>query len=391
MPRFSVVVPTRDRPHLLEFCLGSLAEQTLDDVEVVVSDNPVHRPAREVFDRFAGPGWRYFRPEQPVAMHDNFERGMRSGHRRVRGRGDRQDGSPSVCARSRRVGARARPRVDIVNWWNEGYDPLDESLDLGARALSAFRGRRWRRSAYDPHAELARRFLNEERRGVDPVLYFRGKIVFGAYSRRLLERIRAQAGRVFHPLAADYTSMVPACVLARRRARRRPPTARLVQLEPLERPAAEPRPGARSPVHRGHRSGDPRRAADPAALHLAPQRRRLRPRVVRSSLPSRDHAAARPRQPGAACARGPAEVVWTDEPVRGEQYGILEAAEARLGVEPQPPRAPRRAGSCARSSHVRPWQRLRVLVRTEAGATYSSPLEAARGGRPALRGRRRPP
>jgi GT2 family glycosyltransferase len=55
MPRFSVVVPTRDRPHLLEFCLGSLAEQTLDDVEVVVSDNPVHRPAREVFDRFAGP------------------------------------------------------------------------------------------------------------------------------------------------------------------------------------------------------------------------------------------------------------------------------------------------------------------------------------------------
>ena len=75
MPRFSVVVPTGVLPDLLEFCLGSLAEQTYDDFEVIVSDNPVQLQARDVFDRFCGDGWRYLRPEEPVAMHDNFERG----------------------------------------------------------------------------------------------------------------------------------------------------------------------------------------------------------------------------------------------------------------------------------------------------------------------------
>src|SRR6266576_2940044 len=74
MTRFSVVVPTRDRPDLLEFCLESLAGQTAEDVEVVVSDNPAQTPAREVFDRWSRPGWRYVRPERPVPMHENFER-----------------------------------------------------------------------------------------------------------------------------------------------------------------------------------------------------------------------------------------------------------------------------------------------------------------------------
>ncbi len=65
MPRFSVVVPTRDRPDLLAFCLQSLAAQTFADVEVVVADNPTTAPAREVFDRWARPGWRYIRPDAP--------------------------------------------------------------------------------------------------------------------------------------------------------------------------------------------------------------------------------------------------------------------------------------------------------------------------------------
>ena len=33
-------------------------------------------PAREVFDRYARSGWRYVRPDEPLAMHDNFERAV---------------------------------------------------------------------------------------------------------------------------------------------------------------------------------------------------------------------------------------------------------------------------------------------------------------------------
>jgi hypothetical protein len=105
------------------------------------------------------------------------------------------------------------PEVDIVTWWNDGYHPLHEEHEPGkGRFMPAalpVEG-----ALYNPTAELARRFENAERRGSDRIHYVRGKLVFGAYSRRLLDRIRTQAGRLFYPLAPDYTSMVPACLLA---------------------------------------------------------------------------------------------------------------------------------------------------------------------------------
>ena len=156
-----------------------------------------------------GPAGATSGPSKPVAMHDNFELACEAATGEyVAVVIDKTVLHPSALE----VAASALehdPHVDIVNWWEPGYDPLDESLDpKPGRFLPSAAVVEPER--FDPHAELARRFLNEERRGVDPILYFRGKIVFGAYSRRLLERIRAQAGRVFHPLAADYTSMVPA-------------------------------------------------------------------------------------------------------------------------------------------------------------------------------------
>src|SRR4051812_20691861 len=214
MPRFSVVVPTRDRPDLLELCLGGLAEQTYDDFEVVVADNPVHAPAREIFDRLAGPRWHYVRPDEPVAMHDNFGRGCAAASGDfVAVLVDKTVLLPSALELAARA-LEHDPEVELVNWWNEGYNPVDETHDprKGTFLPSATIVEPER---FDPLAELAKRMANRERRGVDHVHYVRGKIVFGAYSRTLLDRIAEQTGRVFYPLAPDYTSMVPACVLTR--------------------------------------------------------------------------------------------------------------------------------------------------------------------------------
>jgi glycosyltransferase involved in cell wall biosynthesis len=38
-PFFSIVMPTRDRAHLLKFALQSALSQTFDDYEILVSDN----------------------------------------------------------------------------------------------------------------------------------------------------------------------------------------------------------------------------------------------------------------------------------------------------------------------------------------------------------------
>ena len=103
--------------------------------------------------------------------------------------------------------------ADIVTWHNEGFVPVNEVRDL-ARGRFQPVVTPHRPALYDATAELAVRFANASRRGRDAVHYVRGKIVFGAYSRALLQRIRERTGRLFHPLSPDYTSMVPACVLA---------------------------------------------------------------------------------------------------------------------------------------------------------------------------------
>src|SRR5436309_1226897 len=127
MPRFSVVVPTRDRPDLLDFCLEGIAGQTFGDYVSVVIDKTVLHPSA-------------------------LDLAARALEREV--------------------------EVDIVTWRNDGYSPFDEALDpspgrlLPVASVSP-------PEPYDPANQLARRFANKSRRGDDPVHYFRGKVVFG--------------------------------------------------------------------------------------------------------------------------------------------------------------------------------------------------------------------
>ena len=158
-----------------------------------------------------GPRGLAVRQPGAAACHARQLRGrMCGGDRRARGRRDRQDDPPSLGARARRPcarGAAGGRHRDLVERWlqpaSRGRRARKGAIHAGSHTCG---GRPLR-----PKEELARRFENAERRGSDRIHYVRGKIVFGAYSRRLLDRIRTQAGRLFYPLAPDYTSMVPAC------------------------------------------------------------------------------------------------------------------------------------------------------------------------------------
>jgi Glycosyl transferase family 2 len=369
MPRFSLVVPTRDRPDLLAFCLQSLAEQTFDDLEVIVADNPVRAPARDVFDRWAREGWRYMNPGQPLAMHDNFEFACAQATAEfVAVVIDKTILHPSALEHAERA-LEGRPEVDIVNWWNEGYHPLDEEREPG---LGQFlpTAAPVEVALYDAMTELARRFENAEPRGRDPVHYVRGKIVFGAYSRRLLDRIRAQAGRLFYPLAPDYTSMVPACVLAE-------------AAMDLGRPLLVSYNSARSNGRR--QATDSRHArrfvesVDPAIVDAlpVPGLYASQHNVVAYDLVS---SAARCREKSTPSLNMPnllrraredlAAMSWADPGDRAAQYALLERAEREHGVEPQQARKSVRAGL---------WRAASVIGgRLRGPGTYASPVEAAR-------------
>ncbi len=72
-PRFSVVIPTRERADTLRFALRTCLDQAFDDYEVIVSDNFSSPATRGVVDEAAAPKVRYVRTPEPVAMSTNWE------------------------------------------------------------------------------------------------------------------------------------------------------------------------------------------------------------------------------------------------------------------------------------------------------------------------------
>jgi glycosyl transferase family 2 len=382
-PRFSVVVPTRDRPDLIEFCLEGLAAQTLEDVEVVVCDNPAEKQARKVFDRWARPGWRYVRPERPLAMHENFERACdEASGEYVAVVIDKTVLHPSALELA--SSALEHEATDIVTWWNEGYNPIDEARDL-RKGLFLPAAATVEPTLYDPAAELARRFSNASRRGLDPIHYVRGKIVFGAYSRTLLDRIRIETGRVFYPTSPDYTSMVPGCVLSRNALDLGRPL--LVSYNSArsngQQSALEPSHARRFIEAAGPTIVD---ALPIAGLYASPHN------IVAYDLVS---SAAR-LPPGSTPELNFVNLVrrvredlgavnWRDEAERRAQYALLESEEARLGVTPPPPPPARRTARAAVAELLARAPRIEHLTYLAMGrpspqrpTTFASPVDAAR-------------
>jgi hypothetical protein len=339
MPRFSVLVPTRDRPDLLGFCLEGLAQQTFSDVEVVVADNPVELPAREVFERWRRDGWRYVRAPEPLTMHDNWEFGLQHATGELVSVAiDKTILQPSALELASRA-LEDDPGADLVSWWNDGYNPDDEAGELGHGILIPTPETR-DPERFDAADELRKMFSLDERRGVDPIHYFRGKIVFGAYARTLLERIRDACGQVFFPLTPDYTSRVAALAL----------TQGAID---MGRPLLVSYNSLRS---NGHRVGSTASYAKSFVLGTSPEALGQLPiaglyasvhnLVAHDCVTSAARLAPEPlpeldRENLVRRAREDLEaIVWGSEEERDEQYALLEAEEDRLGVERTSPDEP---------------------------------------------------
>lgn len=78
-PRFSVIVPTRDRPETLHSALLTcLHQEDYDDYEVLVCDNDSREgPSRAVVERLACPRLRYVRAPRSLAMSANWDLALR--------------------------------------------------------------------------------------------------------------------------------------------------------------------------------------------------------------------------------------------------------------------------------------------------------------------------
>jgi hypothetical protein len=72
-PRFSVVIPTRERAHTLRHCLKTCLDQDFTDYEIIVCDNHSSPATREVVAEANSPRVRYVRAPEPLAMSHNWE------------------------------------------------------------------------------------------------------------------------------------------------------------------------------------------------------------------------------------------------------------------------------------------------------------------------------
>ena len=72
-PRFSVLIPTRERASTLRSTLATCLDQDFDDYEILVCDNGTSEATRRVVDEAGSARVRYVRAPRALAMSDNWE------------------------------------------------------------------------------------------------------------------------------------------------------------------------------------------------------------------------------------------------------------------------------------------------------------------------------
>jgi glycosyltransferase involved in cell wall biosynthesis len=76
--RFSVVIPTCDRPSTLYACIQTVVAQSYDNLQIVVQDNASDSRTREVVESFTDKRIVYRRLKARVSMRANSEAGLKA-------------------------------------------------------------------------------------------------------------------------------------------------------------------------------------------------------------------------------------------------------------------------------------------------------------------------
>jgi len=209
-PRFSIVIPTRNRADLLIGAMGSALRQTCDDYELIVSDNCSDDGTAEAVRRFHDDRVQYVRTSEPLLMHDSWRHALRGA------RGEYitflcDDDALHPRALELAEEAIRRTGADVVAWrscsfclpsWPDeaergrvrfGPPYTDQILELDRRHIIDF--------AYElrlTFTDLAPKMLN---------------CIVG---RGVIERAARDEARLFHPSSPDYSAMLVLALYARR-------------------------------------------------------------------------------------------------------------------------------------------------------------------------------
>ena len=115
MPKFSVVIPTRERPDTLVYALRTAVEQTFDDVEILVHESGDDARVTDVVSQYGDGRTRLVKTGHPVSMPENWERALScAAGDYITFIGDDDGLLPDACAAADQM-LRAAP-TDILSW-----------------------------------------------------------------------------------------------------------------------------------------------------------------------------------------------------------------------------------------------------------------------------------
>jgi glycosyltransferase involved in cell wall biosynthesis len=203
-PKFSILIPTRNRHRFIRTAIESALSQTVTDLELVISDNNDDDKTRDIVQSFSDPRIVYTRPDRTLGMPDNWQNSLRHS------RGEWIILLEDDCVLSARcleliTQALQRRPVELVTWCWESYYSQDYTDET-------------RRIQYVHHtyknsietlvaADELREVFSLRFRPAHPRPYN------ACASRALIERIEQRLGRSYLAPAPDYTFMPAAMAL----------------------------------------------------------------------------------------------------------------------------------------------------------------------------------
>lgn len=197
-PLFSVVIPTRDRPHTLPHAVATVLAQDFRDFELLVIDNCSAVPAERLLAAQSGPHLRILVPPRRLPMHENWEFGLAA----TRGRyilfiGDDDGLMPDGLRLA--AGLLRGSEAELLCWLPHDYKWPDAAMAAGQLRVQfgALAG------PLDLAAHLQRHYALS-----GPETYLTS-IYHGLVSRQLVDRIRQrQGGRYFVDPVCDIESEI---------------------------------------------------------------------------------------------------------------------------------------------------------------------------------------
>ena len=210
MPRFSIVMPTRNRAQLLQYALQSALDQPQADLEIVVSDNDSRDDTPAVARRFGDRRIRYVRTPETLAMPDSWEFALaHATGDYVTFLCDDDAFSPRLLTA---VDAVIREHgVEVVCWRRQTYVHPSWYVPEQRNVLQYTRTT-GRVTIFDSRSALQALCvdLSVRQGSLGPLM------LNTMLSRRVVEAARARMGRFFLPPSPDYSTYVAVLALVDR-------------------------------------------------------------------------------------------------------------------------------------------------------------------------------